>query len=405
MAFSLAPPDPSRAFTGCGKTHSLVTVTDFWADLIYPMSMRGDDQRQTAMFSYLTLAQRIAADHPARQIRVLVDRALLRMDGELEKLYADRGRPSIAPERLLRATLLMILYSIRSERQLMEQMNYNLLFRWFVGLEMDDAVWDVTVFTKNRERLIWGAVSQRLLESVLVEAREHHLLSEEHFTVDGTLIQAWAAARSFKEKSDPPKPGAGSGYKGEVLLRDKVESTTDPEARLYKKATADKAVPSYQGHALTENRNGLVVAAEATLSAADAEVAAALTLLDRTIPAAGQRQAQQEITLGADTGYQEKEFLNALRKREVAPHVSEYVKGNLGRNSLTEAERGDERRAISQRKRKLIERVFGWSKLDRPLRQIKLRGLDRVDWFYRLTIVAHNMVRMRRLIPVESLAQ
>jgi len=382
-----------------------MTVTDFWADLIYPMSMRGDDQRQTAMFSYLTLAQRIAADHPARQIRVLVDRALLRMDGELEKLYADRGRPSIAPERLLRATLLMILYSIRSERQLMEQMNYNLLFRWFVGLEMDDAVWDVTVFTKNRERLIWGAVSQRLLESVLVEAREHHLLSEEHFTVDGTLIQAWAAARSFKEKSDPPKPGAGSGYKGEVLLRDKVESTTDPEARLYKKATADKAVPSYQGHALTENRNGLVVAAEATLSAADAEVAAALTLLDRTIPAAGQRQAQQEITPGADTGYQEKEFLNALRKREVAPHVSEYVKGNLGRNSLTEAERGDERRAISQRKRKLIERVFGWSKLDRPLRQIKLRGLDRVDWFYRLTIVAHNMVRMRRLIPVESLAQ
>jgi transposase len=357
-----------------------MTVTDFWADLIYPMSMRGDDQRQTAMFSYLTLAQRIAADHPARQIRVLVDRALLRMDGELEKLYADRGRPSIAPERLLRATLLMILYSIRSERQLMEQMNYNLLFRWFVGLEMDDAVWDVTVFTKNRERLIWGAVSQRLLESVLVEAREHHLLSEEHFTVDGTLIQAWAAARSFKEKSDPPKPGAGSGYKGEVLLRDKVESTTDPEARLYKKATADKAVPSYQGHALTENRNGLVVAAEATLSAADAEVAAALTLLDRTIPAAGQRQAQQEITLGADTGYQEKEFLNTLRKREVAPHVSEYVKGNLGRNSLTEAEREDARRTISQRKRKLIERVFGWSKLDRPLRQIKLRGLDWVDW-------------------------
>jgi len=380
-------------------------VTAFLVVLIYLISMRGDDQRQSAMFSYLTLAQRIAADHPARQIRVLVDRALLRMDGELEKLYADRGRPSIAPERLLRATLLMILYSIRSERQLMEQMNYNLLFRWFVGLEMDDAVWDVTVFTKNRERLIWGAVSQRLLESVLVEAREHHLLSEEHFTVDGTLIQAWAAARSFKEKSDPPKPGAGSGYKGEVLLRDKVESTTDPEARLYKKATADKAVPSYQGHALTENRNGLVVAAEATLSAADAEVAAALTLLDRTIPAAGQRQAQQEITLGADTGYQEKEFLNALRKREVAPHVSEYVKGNLGRNSLTEAERGDERRAISQRKRKLIERVFGWSKLDRPLRQIKLRGLDRVDWFYRLTIVAHNMVRMRRLISVESLAQ
>jgi transposase len=176
--------------------------------------MRGDDQKQTAMFSYLTLAQRIAMDHPARQIRALADRALGRLDAGLEKLYSDTGRPSIAPERLLRATLLMILYSIRSERQLMEQSNYNLLFRWFVGLEMDEAVWDVTVFTKNRERLIAGAVSQELLESVLVEAREHKLLSEEHFTVDGTLIQAWAAARSFQQKSDPPASGAGSGHKG-----------------------------------------------------------------------------------------------------------------------------------------------------------------------------------------------
>ena len=224
--------------------------------------MRGDDQQQTAMFSYLTLAQRIPADHPVRQIRVLVDRSLARMDAEFEKLYSATGRPSIAPERLIRATLLMILYSIRSERQLMEQMNYNLLFRWFVGLEMDDAVWDVTVFTKNRERLIAGEISQKLLESVLVEARAHQLLSEEHFTVDGTLIQAWAAARSFQEKNDPPKPGKGSGHKGEVLLRDKVESTSDPDARLYKKATADKSVPAYQGHALTENRNGLVVAAD-----------------------------------------------------------------------------------------------------------------------------------------------
>ena len=356
------------------------------------------------MFSYLTLAQRIPADHPARQIRVLVDRALVRMDAELEKLYSQTGRPSIAPERLLRATLLMILFSIRSERQLMEQMNYNLLYRWFVGLEMDDAVWDVTVFTKNRERLIEGVVSQRLLESVLVEAREHDLLSEEHFTVDGTLIQAWAAARSFKEKSDPPNPGAGSGRKGEVLLRDKVESTTDPDARLYKKATADKAVPSYQGHALTENRNGLVVAAEATLSATVAEREAAIRMLDRTVAAKDKRGPEQKITLGADTQYQEEKFVQDLRDREVAPHVSEYVEGNLGKNSLSAEEQSDPRRAISQRKRKLIERVFGWSKLDRPLRQLKLRGLDRVDWFYRLTMVAHNLVRMRRLIPIESLA-
>jgi len=357
------------------------------------------------MFSYLTLAQRIPADHPVRQIRVLVDRALARLNGELEKLYATTGRPSIAPERLLRATLLMILYSIRSERQLMEQMNYNLLFRWFVGLEMDDAVWDVTVFTKNRERLIQGEISQKLLGSVLVEAREHNLLSEEHFTVDGTLIQAWAAARSFKEKSDPPAAGKGSGHKGEVLLRDKVESTTDPDARIYKKATADKAVPSYQGHALTENRNGLVVAAEATQAATVAEREAALRMLDRTVAPKEKRSPKQKITLGADTQYQEEGFVQGLRDREVAPHVSEYVKGNLEKNSLTVEERQDARRTISQRKRKLIERGFGWSKLDRPLHQVKLRGLDRVDWFYRLTITTYNLVRMRRLIPVEALAQ
>jgi transposase len=366
--------------------------------------MRGDDEKQTAMYSYVTLAQRIPADHPARQIRALVDRALARMDGELEQLYATTGRPSIAPERLLRATLLMVLFSVRSERQLMEQMNYNLLFRWFVGLEMDDPVWDVTVFTKNRERLIEGAVSQRLLESVLLEAREHDLLSAEHFTVDGTLIQAWAAARSFKEKSDPPAPGSGSGHKGEVLLRDKVESKTDPDARLYKKATADKAVPSYQGHALMENRNGLVVAAEASLAATVAEREVALKLLDRTVAPKEKRKAEQKITLGADTQYQEEGFVQGLRDREVAPHVSEYVKGNLGKNSLTVAERCDERRAISQRKRKLIERVFGWSKLTGPLRQVKLRGLERMDWFYRLTIAAYNLVRMRRLIPIQAMA-
>ena len=381
--------------------------------------MRGDDQKQAAMFSYIALEQRIPADHPARQIRVLVDRAQERMDGELEKLYSDTGRPSIAPERLLQATLLMILFSVRSERQLMERMHYDLLFRWFVGLEMDDPVWDVTVFTKNRERLIAGAVSQRLLESVLVEAREHDLLSEEHFTVDGTLIQAgvptdrsssvgweaWAAARSFKENSDPTAPGSGTGSKGGLLLRDKVESTTDPDARLYKKASADKAVPSYQGHALIENRNGLAVAAEATLAATVAEREAALRMLDLTVEGKDKRNPEEKITLGADTQYQDEKFVQDLRDREVAPHISEYTQGgsNMGKNSLTDEERQDARRTISQRKRKLIERVFGWSKLDRPLRQVKLRGLDRVDWFYRLTIVAHNLVRMRRLIPIEAL--
>src|SRR6202142_4078877 len=352
--------------------------------------MRGEDEKQSAMFSYVTLEQRIAKDHPLRSIRLMTDQALQRMSGKFDELYSSTGRPSIAPERLIRGLLLQVLYSVRSERQLIEQLDYNLLFRWFVGLEMDDEVWDVTVFTKNRERLIEGEVSQGLLSSVLVQARENNLLSEEHFTVDGTLIAAWAAARSFKEKNDPAKPGEGSGHGGEVLLRDKVESTTDPEARLFKKAAADKSVPSYQGHALMENRNGLVVAAEATHAANVAEREAAVAMLDRSVAPKHTRKPEQQVTLGADTLYQDGKFIQDLRDRGVAPHVSEYTQGgsNMGKNSLTAEEQTDPRRSISQRKRKLIERAFGWSKLTGLLRQVKLRGLKRVDWFYRLTVVA-----------------
>ena len=363
--------------------------------------MRGEDEGQVGMFSYVTLETRIPSTHPLRRIRVLVDEALRRMDGELDQLYASKGRPSIAPERLLRSLLLMVLYSIRSERQLMEQLNYNLLFRWFVGLEMDDLVWDVTVFTKNRERLIVGEISQQLLNAVLAQAAEKGLLSEEHFTVDGTLIQAWASARSFKDKSDPPESGSGTGHKGAVLLRDRVESETDEQARLYKKGTSDKAVPSYQGHTLMENRNGLVVAAEASASATLAEREVALRLLDRVLE--GKDKAELELTLGADTQYQEKEFIEQLRLRGISPHVSQYSKGhNQHRNSLSAEEENDERFSISQQKRKLIERVFGWSKLDRQLRQVKLRGLDRVDWFYRLTMVAYNL---RRMISIPAVAR
>ena len=284
----------------------------------------------------------------------------------------------------------------------MEQLNYNLLFRWFVGLEMDDEVWDVTVFTKNRERRIAGEVRQHLLAAVLAEGREKQLLSAEHFTVDGTLIPAWAARRSFQEKSDPPAPGKGSGHGGEVLLRDKVESKTDPEARLYKKATADKTVPSYQGHALMENRNGLAVAAQATCAGTAAEREAAVAMLDEVLGREDPRAPAGEITLGADTPYQDAKFIAALRERGVAPHVSEYSEGraNAAKNALKEAERAAPRRPISQRKRKLIERVFGWGKLDRPLKQIKLRGLQRVDWFYRLVVSAYNLIRMGKLIPI-----
>jgi len=361
--------------------------------------MRGPDTQQAAMFSYLTLERRVPSDHPLRAIRGLTDRALQGISGELDKLYASTGRESIPPERLLRALLLMVLYSVRSERQLMEQLDYNLLFRWFVGLEMDDAVWDVTVFTKNRERLIRGEVSQRLMAAVLAEAREKNLLSAEHFTVDGTLIQAWAASRSFQEKSDPPAPGQGSGKRGELLLRDKVESKTDPEARLYKKGTADKSVPSYLGHVLMENRNGLAVAAQASSAGSAAEREAALAMLDEVVPGKDQRAPGVEVTLGADTQYQDPKFIAALRERAVAPHVSEYTKGvNVCKNALSESERADPRRAISQRKRRLIERVFGWAKQDRPLQQIKLRGLQRMDWFYRLVITAYNLIRMGKLL-------
>jgi len=363
--------------------------------------MRGPDHEQGAMFSYVTLERRIPADHPLRAIRRLTDRALAQIRGEFDKLYSRIGRTSIPPERLLRALLLMVLYSVRSERQLMEQLDYNLLFRWFVGVPMDDEVWDVTVFTKNRERLIEGEISQKLLAAVLEEARACNLLSAEHFTVDGTLIQAWAARRSFQPKSDPPAPGQGSGSRGELLLRDQVESTTDGDACLYKKGTGDKSVPSYLGHACMENRHGLAVAAEASCAGNAAERAAALAMLDRVVPPKAQRDPAAEVTLGADTQYQEAKFVQALRDRGVAPHLSEYAEGtaNAWKNALNADEQADPRRAISRQKRKLIERVFAWSKLDRPLRQIKLRGLKRVDWFFRLVVTAYNLMRMGKLIP------
>jgi transposase len=357
--------------------------------------MRGEDEQQSGMFSYVTMEQRIASDHPARGLRALADRALERMDGELSKLYASTGRPSIAPERLLRAQLLMVLYSISSERQLMEQLNYNLLFRWFVGLEMDDPVWDVTVFTKNRERLIAGEASRQLLLAVLEEARGHGLLSEEHFTVDGTLIQAWASRRSFREKPEPPDKGTGA--RGRKLLRDTHESATDAEARLYRKSGAGAVVPSYLGHVITENRNGLVVAAMATQASSIAEREAALAM-------AGRLRRRAEITLGADKSYQHQEFIEQLRAERIRPHVAEYAPNPKWHNWLRPEERDDPGFAVSQRKRKLVEKVFGWMKQDRTLRQVKLRGLKRVDWLVQLTAAAHNLLRMGKLIPLQAKA-
>ena len=328
----------------------------------------------------------------------MVDRGLQEMWSHFEALYARRGRPSIAPERLLRALLLQALYSIRSETQLMEQLDYNLLYRWFVGLNPDDKVWDVTVFTKNRERLMAGEVSQRLLEAVLRQAAEHDLLSEEHFTVDGTLIQAWASRKSFVPKQRPPEKGSGVG--GKKLLRDTHESKSDPEARLFKKSAAGQAVPSYLGHVLIENRSGLVRAALATPCSTWAEREAALALLDQMGRGPGPaNQPRRPITLGADKLYQEQEFIAGLRRRNVVPHVAEYEPNPHWPNWLTEQERQDPGYRISQRKRKLVEKVFGWAKLDSILRQVKVRGVNKVDWLFRLLVTAGNLLRLAKLIP------
>jgi transposase len=357
--------------------------------------MRGDENQQPAMFSYVNLDQRVPADHPLRAIRAMADQALAELSSDFDALYARRGRPSIPPEQLIRALLLQVLYAIRSERQLMERIRYDLLLRWFVGLGIDEEEWDATVFTKNRDRLLGGEVSQRLLEAVLEQARSKKLLSEEHFTVDGTLLEAWASRNSFV----PKEPGTvvGTGARGRKCLRDTHESTTDPEARLYKKSSTAEAKPSYLGHVIIENRNGLVVTACATQSSTAAERAAALAMLDQMHP----RAPDQHITLGADKLYQEQKFIEGLRQRQVVPHVAEYSPSPKWPNFLTAAERNDPGFAVSQKKRKLVERVFGWGKLDSVMRKIKLHGLRRVDWFFRFLATAHNLVRMVKLVPAQ----
>ena len=360
--------------------------------------MRGNDEQQGNVFSYINPEDRIPQEHPLRRIRQMTDTALRQMAHDFAPLYAAMGRPSIPPERLLRAMLLQFLYAIRGEALLMEQLNYNLLFRWFVGLNPDDEVWHATVFSKNRDRLLAGDIAQRFLDEVLQQAAQHDLLSDEHFTVDGTLMAAWASRRSFQPK-DPP-PTQGTGARGRKLLRDTHESKTDPDARLYKKSDAGQACPSYLGHVLIENRNGLVVAACATQSSATAEREAALRMLDGRGRSPQQVSASTPtITLGADKHYQEAQFVTELRRRQVVPHVAEYRENPKWPNSLTAAERQHPGFTISQKKRKLVEKIFGWGKADSVLRQVKLRGQAKVDWFFRLLASAANLVRLVKLIP------
>jgi len=351
--------------------------------------MRGNDQQQDGVFSYVSLEQRIPASHPLRAIRKMVDEALDELSPRFDELYASSGRPSIAPEKLLRALLLQALYGKRSERLLMEELDYSLLFRWFVGLAMDEAVWDATVFSKNRDRLIEGEIASRFFLAVQRQLKQSGLLSDEHFTVDGTMLRAWANRRSFQPKAEPPERGSGSG--GKRLLRDTHESRTDPQARLYRKCNAGAAEPSYLGHVLTENHHGLIVGACVTEAGTRAEREAALRLLDEARGRPGR-------TLGADKQYQERGFISALRQRAIVPHIAEYERGNLQqRNSLCAEERNGPGFLQSQRKRKLVEQSFAWIKHWAGFRQVKLRSRRRVEWLFQIAAAAYNLVRMTRL--------
>ena len=357
--------------------------------------MRGSDRRQSTMFSYVSPEARIPDDHPLRATREMANRALARLDRKFRKLYSRTGRPSIPPEQLLRALLLQVLYSVRSERLLMEQLEYNLLFRWFVGLEMDDRVWDVTVFTKNRERLLRGEIAEAFFQAVLQEARDQDLVSDEHFTVDGTLIEAWAGQKSFRPKGEGPDgrgPGGGKtarDFHGERRKNDTHASTTDPQSRLYRKGKGKEAKLCFMGHVVTENRNGLVVAARTTLATGRAEREASVSMMKR-LPR-GRRS-----TLAGDKGYDTRAHVRDLRELGVTPHVAQNDKGR--RSAIDDRTTTHVGYEISQRKRKAVEQVFGWGKAVGPLRKTKYRGRDRVGWSFTFTQAAYNLVRMRTLL-------
>jgi transposase len=356
--------------------------------------MRGADHEQSLMFSYISAERRVPKDHPLRTIRTMADAALKALDQRFGSMYAAMGRPSIPPERLLRALLLQMLYTVRSERLLMEQLDYNFLFRWFVGLSIDDPVWDVTVFTKNRERLLKGEVAEAFFAAVLAQARRRNLLSDEHFTVDGTLIEAWAGQKSFKPKDsraadNPPKdddPGNPSvDFHGERRRNDTHQSTTDPEARLARKGAGKEAKLSYAGHVLMENRNGIAVKGQVTQADGRAEPQAAIAMVEQ-IP------GHRRVTLGADKGYDTKEFVQELRDRQVTPHIA--CKPTSIIDERTTRHPGY---AISQQKRKRIEEIFGWLKTVGGLRKTRHRGVARVGWMFIFALAAYNLVRMRNL--------
>ena len=359
--------------------------------------MRGEDRQQSRLFSYVSTEQRIPATHPVRTIRQLVDRALQALSPRFDRLYASGGRPSIPPEQLLRALLLQVLYSVRSERQLMERLDYDLLFRWFVGLELDDPIWDVTVFTKNRDRLLAGDIAQRFFAAVLAEAKRRQLLSAEHFTVDGTLVQAWAGQKSFQRRGRRRRPGGDEDpgnptvdFHGEQRSNATHQSTTDPEARLARKGNGREAQLAYQGHVLMENRNGLAVGATVTLAEGTAERSTAPQLLRRLPRRRGRR------TLGADKGYDTRACVAAVRALGVTPHVAQHT--TRRRSAIDARTTRHPGYAVSQQKRKRVEEIFGWLKTIGLQRQTRLRGTARVAWMFVFATAAYNLVRMSNLL-------
>jgi len=358
--------------------------------------MRGDDPRHDAMFSYVTPEARVRADHPLRPIRKMTDAALQRLSPRFDRLYSTVGRPSIPPEKLLRALLLQMLYSIRSERLLMEELDYNILYRWFVGLSLDDAVWDATTFTKNRDRLLDGDVANAFFAEVLAAIKADGLLSDEHFTVDGTLLEAWASHKSFKPKGgadrppdDPKNPTVN--FRGQTRRNDTHQSTTDPDARLYKKAVGREAKLGYLAHLLTENRHGLIIDTAVTAASGTAERDAAVVMLGE-LPLTTRR-----LTVAADKAYDTRAWVAAVRRMHITPHVAqnEFGYGGTAIDARTTRHVGYR---LSHRKRKLVEQAFGWLKTVALFRKLRHRGGRLVDWLFSFGAAAYNLVRWRNLL-------
>jgi transposase len=357
--------------------------------------MRGADEQPGSMFSYISLEERVPQDHPLRAIRRITDRALEQLSPRFGALYVHLGRPSIPPEKLLRALLLQALYTIRSERQLMEQLDYNLLFRWFVGLGIDDPVWVPTTFTKNRDRLLDGDIAAAFFAAVLQHAHTARLLSHEHFTVDGTLLEAWASHKSFRPRDEEPPPPEGGNptvnFHGQRRTNDTHQSTTDPDARLYKKARGREARLGYLGHVLMEHRSGLVVDTLVTAATGLGERDAALVMAER-IP------GRYRITLAGDKAYDTRAEIAEWRRMGITPHVAPHDGGGRWRSSIDGRTTRHPGYAVSQRKRKLVEQAFGWMKTVGGLRKLHHRGGPLVEWIFTFTAAVYNIVRMRRLL-------